>query len=168
MDDTFIIWHHGKDKLDIFLKYLNSLSDSINFTMEVEDNNILPFLDILISRNHDGSISHQVYRKKTRTEKYLHANSHHHQTQKLGVLNSLETRVVRILDHDHFEQDKNPLMGAFEKNGYKINQVIKEFKISKNCARNKLKMDDIITKVHLPYILSITDKISHILKKKNI
>ena len=51
----------------------------------------LPFLDVLLSRNDDGSFSHQVFRKKMHTEKYLHANSHHFPAQKLGVLNTLVT-----------------------------------------------------------------------------
>ena len=68
MDDTCVIWPHGWEKLDLFLGHLNSLSDSINFTMEVEVDGWLPFLDILLSRNEDGSISHQVFRNKTHME----------------------------------------------------------------------------------------------------
>jgi len=52
----------------------------------------------------DGSTSHQVYCKKTRMEQHLHANSHHFPTQKFGVLNTLATRAMRILDKDHLEE----------------------------------------------------------------
>jgi len=55
---TYIIWPHGKEKLDIFLNHLNSQSDSLQFTMEMEENGSLPFLDILVKRKQDGSISH--------------------------------------------------------------------------------------------------------------
>lgn len=48
VDETYIIWPHEKDKLDIFLKHLNNQSDSIQFTMEVEENCSLPFLEFLI------------------------------------------------------------------------------------------------------------------------
>jgi len=58
VDDTFIIWPHGRETLETFKQHLNSLSPSIKFTMEVEINKSLPFLDILITRNDDGSISH--------------------------------------------------------------------------------------------------------------
>ena len=57
VDETFIIWPHGKEKLNTFLQHLNSLSNSIKFTMEIEENDSLPFFDILIKRNKDGSIS---------------------------------------------------------------------------------------------------------------
>ena len=95
MDDTCVIWPHGREKLDLDLGHLNSLFDSIKFTMEVEVDGCLPFLDILLSRNEDGSISHWVFRKKTHTEQYLHAGSHHFPAQKFGVLCTLVTRALR-------------------------------------------------------------------------
>ena len=77
VDDTCVIWHHGQEKLGFFLGHLNSLYDSIKFTMEVKVDGCLPFLNILLSRNEDGSISHQIFRKKTHIEQYLHIGSHH-------------------------------------------------------------------------------------------
>ena len=60
--------------------------------METEVDRTLPFLDILITRNDDGSLAHQVYRKKTHTDKYIHVDSHHHPAKRIGVLNTLATR----------------------------------------------------------------------------
>jgi hypothetical protein len=42
--------------------------------MELEDNNSIPFLDVLITRKLDGTLGHKVLRKKTDTNNYLHAN----------------------------------------------------------------------------------------------
>ncbi|XP_030751507.1 uncharacterized protein LOC115879020 [Sitophilus oryzae] len=36
VDDTFVVWKHGRDSLDDFLHHLNSQSPSIKFTMETE------------------------------------------------------------------------------------------------------------------------------------
>jgi hypothetical protein len=36
VDDTFVIWQHGPDKLKDFLRQLNSINRSIKFTMETE------------------------------------------------------------------------------------------------------------------------------------
>ena len=77
VDDTFIIWAHGREELVNFVDHLNKQSNSIKFTMEMEENNSLPFLDTLIIRKQDGGISHKVHRNKTHTEQYLHALSHH-------------------------------------------------------------------------------------------
>lgn len=77
VDDTCSIWFHGKEKLELFFHHLNNQSDSIKLTMEIEVDGSLPFLNVLISKKEYGSFSHQVFRKKTHTEQYLHTNSHH-------------------------------------------------------------------------------------------
>ncbi|KAI4476581.1 hypothetical protein M0804_013475 [Polistes exclamans] len=45
-----------KDRMDQTLKTFNSVHNRIQFTMEVENNGTLPFLDMNIIRNEDGSI----------------------------------------------------------------------------------------------------------------
>ena len=60
VDNTFIIWAHGREKLVKFVDHINKQSDSIKFTMEMEENNCLPFLDTLIIRKQDGGVSHKV------------------------------------------------------------------------------------------------------------
>ena len=78
VDDIFSKCGHGKEKLNNFLAHLNSLSEHINFTLEMEKNNQLPFLDVLLTKKEDESCGYQVYRKKTHMDRYLHADSHHH------------------------------------------------------------------------------------------
>jgi len=50
VDDTFVIWSHGKEKLMDFLKHLNGIHNNIQFTMEIEREGHLPFLDIDVNR----------------------------------------------------------------------------------------------------------------------
>ena len=50
MDDTFIVWPHGRTELATFLDHLNGLCQKVQFTMEIEENQ-LPFLDVLVKRN---------------------------------------------------------------------------------------------------------------------
>jgi hypothetical protein len=69
-----------------FLDHLNGLHENIKFTMETEKDGHLPFLDIDIYREPDGSLGYRVYRKPTHTNLYLHANSHHHPSNKQAVL----------------------------------------------------------------------------------
>ena len=42
-------------------------------TIETQQDNYLPFLDALVTRQQDGSLSHQVFCKKASTNEYLHA-----------------------------------------------------------------------------------------------
>jgi hypothetical protein len=56
VDNTFIIWQHGPDKLKDFLHHLNSTHQPIQVTMETERESHLPFLDLDTYRRPDGSL----------------------------------------------------------------------------------------------------------------
>jgi hypothetical protein len=71
VDDTFVIWPHGQEKLTEFLYHLNRLHNNIQFTTEKEERH-LPFLDIDVYRKTDGSLGHRVYCKPTHSNLYLH------------------------------------------------------------------------------------------------
>ncbi|XP_059066646.1 uncharacterized protein LOC131857886 [Cryptomeria japonica] len=96
MDDTNVCWPHGLDMLEEFHTHLNNIFPSITFTKELESNNRLSFLDVLICKKPDGSLGRQVYRKTTHTDLYLHSSSHHHHSQKVGILKTLALRAHRI------------------------------------------------------------------------
>ena len=66
VDDTFTVL--PEDMVYRFLEHLNQVEPSIRFTVEKEVDGQLPFLDLLISRDSDGSISTSVYRKPTHTD----------------------------------------------------------------------------------------------------
>ena len=114
--------------MDQFLYHLNSQSDHINFAMEIQENNLLPFLDVLITRKNDGSLTHQVYRKKTHTDKYLHASSHHVPSKKLGIIKTLCNRVVQIVDNERLEKELNHLRRDLQHNCYNIGDINRAFK----------------------------------------
>jgi len=65
VDDTFVIWPHGQEKVTEFLNHLNGLHNKIQFTMEKEG--YLPILDIDIYSKTDGSLGHKVSQKTTHT-----------------------------------------------------------------------------------------------------
>jgi hypothetical protein len=92
VDDTFVIWPHGPEKLEGFVEHLNGLHKNIQFTVETEKDGHLPFLDIDIYRRPDGSLGHKVYRKPTHTNLYLNPGSHHHPSNKQAVLATLVHR----------------------------------------------------------------------------
>jgi hypothetical protein len=84
VDDTFVVWPHGKEELRDFLQHRNSMHPNIKFIMEIEHNKSLLFLDVLVSRKPDRSFGHTVYRKPMHTDLYLRAKFEHHPAQKMG------------------------------------------------------------------------------------
>ncbi|XP_071794470.1 uncharacterized protein [Asterias amurensis] len=51
VDDTFIIWSHGLENLDDFLSHINRQHPNIQFTMETETSDSLPFLDYRLTKS---------------------------------------------------------------------------------------------------------------------
>ncbi|XP_022104630.1 uncharacterized protein LOC110986762 [Acanthaster planci] len=79
IDDTFVIapW----DQASHVLNHLNSLKPGIQFTIEVEQDSSMAFLDTMVHREPDGSLTSTVYRKPTHTNQYLAFDSHHPESQ---------------------------------------------------------------------------------------
>lgn len=69
VDDTFLIWAHGMEKLHDFVPFLNGLHENIKFTMELEQWEL--FGDIMIVRKQDGILGCNMYRQPTNTNLYL-------------------------------------------------------------------------------------------------
>ena len=67
VDDSFIVII--KNKLPLLVKFLNNVHCRLNFTVEKEeekqDKNKISFLDLLVERKQDGSITLDLYKKKT-------------------------------------------------------------------------------------------------------
>ena len=167
VDDTFVIWPHGKDKLESFLSELNNAHPNIKFTCEMETNGSIPFLDVLVTRKNDGTLGHKVYRKPTHTGRYLNAHSHHHPAQKRGIIATLATRARRICEQPELAPELETLKDSLERNGYErktINRVI-------NNKPRPQTIDATLPhkfRAFLPYIQNTTDKISRLLRKHNI
>ena len=76
VDNMFII-HCTKHK-DNFLQHINSIDRAIRFTVEdTRPDASMPFLDILVIPQHNGTFITRVYRKPTHTDQYLQWDSQH-------------------------------------------------------------------------------------------
>ena len=65
------------DQVHGMLAHINSINQNIQFTSEREQGHVIPFLDVTILHNNDGSLSTKVYCKPTHTDQYLQFSSHH-------------------------------------------------------------------------------------------
>ena len=117
VDDVFSIMR--KSNLHDFFQQINSLRPKTKFTMETEENSQLPFLDTLIQKNRDNTISVRVYRKPTHTDQYLKFTSHHLARAKKSVITSLFNRAKNIISNlSDKEKEENHLTGVLQANGY--------------------------------------------------
>ena len=89
VDDSFAIIK--KSAVLSFHCTLNSIDPHINLTTEHEQDGRTAFLDTLISRN-NCSISIDVYRKPTHTDRYLNYLSHHDHKHKISTAMTLINR----------------------------------------------------------------------------
>jgi hypothetical protein len=121
VDDTFVIWPQGQEKLTEFLNRLNGLHNKIQFTMEKKGH--LPFLDIDIYRKTNSSLGHKVYGKPTHTNLYPHQDSHHHPANKQPVLAFLIHRAKALCEQDSLTQELEFLTTVFKDNGYSPQQI---------------------------------------------
>jgi hypothetical protein len=172
VDDTFVVWPHGRSSLDHFLDHMNHQHSSIKFTMEVEENNRLPFLDVSVYRRTDGTLGHKVYRKPTHTDLYLNGRSHHHPSQRMAVMTSLIHRAVSISDEDSLAPELKHLKKTFLRNGYDERQISKALKRTFSNLDTKKEgaesREEPIAKACLPYVSSVSGKVARILKRFNI
>ena len=122
VDDTFVLWQHGEEHLDEFLKHLNGLHHRIQFTMEKEDNQKIPFLDVLVERR-ENKLHTDIYRKPTHTNNYLNYRSNHHPKVKMGIVKCLETRAKRICNEEGYRTETNQLKNVFTSIGYPANKI---------------------------------------------
>ncbi|KAJ4449929.1 hypothetical protein ANN_01336 [Periplaneta americana] len=170
VDDTFVVWPHGQDKLQEFLQHLNSIHANIQFTMEVESEGSLPFLDIHIHRKADGTLGHGVYRKPTHTDLYLNALSLHHPSQKKSVLASLPHRAIVISDINNLPAEMDHLRRTLQQNNYSRRDINKALKLA-TTRSNTIDLDskqEPAKKAFIPFCGSVSHKISRILQKVNI
>ena len=61
VDNTFVLWPHGEAQLHTFHQHLNQQNPNIQFTMELEKEGCIPFLDVLVIREKDH-LATTVYR----------------------------------------------------------------------------------------------------------
>ena len=95
VDDTFVIIKsfHKQE----FLDHINPIDTNIQFTSEESrEDGSMPFLDILIIPQEDGTFHTTIYRKPTHTDMYLQWDSQHPISSKYSVVGTLHHRASTV------------------------------------------------------------------------
>jgi hypothetical protein len=126
--DDIIVFFKDKKHVKKFLRYLNSRHPNITFTIEEEENDRLPFLDIEIRRE-NGKLVTSVYKKNTFSGVYLNFDSYLPKQYKQGLIYSLLFRAFKICsDKIKFRKEIEKLTTILKKNSFPcffINRCIK-------------------------------------------
>ena len=116
VDDSFT-WFDSLEDSQIFLGILNDLHPSIRFTCEHEQANKLPFLDVLVEKSSQGTVT-SVYRKPTFTGQYIMFDSYCSYQNKVNLVRNLVDRAERICSSSKLAEELDFLKSFFLKNGY--------------------------------------------------
>ena len=103
VDDTFLLFQ-SKDHVEKFRNYLNKQHENIKFTLEIEKNGSLSFLDVKISRQNNKFVT-SVYRKPTFTGVFTNFESFIPDIYKRGLIETLLHRSFRLCEN--FRQYEN-------------------------------------------------------------
>ena len=126
VDDTFVLFSN-KDELDSFSIQLSRLHPSLVFTCEAEEDNKIPFLDVLVKRN-NTSFTTSVFRKKTFTGEYIPWNSFCHRQRKTNLIACLTNRAIQICTPSLLEEETVNITNMFTKLGYPLDVVQRTIK----------------------------------------
>jgi hypothetical protein len=143
VDDTFVIWPHGPDRLRDFLDHLNSVHQSIQFTMETAT--FPSWMSI------STDLGHKVYCKPTHANLYLNSNSYHHPSNKHAILSTLVHRARPQCDQDSLHGELVFLDDIFRQNGYteqyhKIMTYLHNYVIICGSPKNTISLTQIMCK----------------------
>ena len=110
VSDKIKLWKRYVDETIAFVKnveinnvssFLNSYYSNIQFTNEIEQNNQIPFLDVLLIHNVE-TISTTVYRKVTNTDIYINWKSFAPNNWKWRTLKTLVRRSHDVCSSDYY------------------------------------------------------------------
>ena len=117
VDDTFVLFRQ-KNHAKLFLDYINTQHSNISFTMEVETDGTLPFLDVLVSRS-CNRFNTSVYRKPSSSDLTISYFSFCFFNFKLNSIRALLSRAYGICsNYDSLNIELQNIKNIFHLNGF--------------------------------------------------
>ncbi|XP_072427995.1 uncharacterized protein [Chiloscyllium punctatum] len=139
---------------------INATLTEIRFTREEEQDNQLPFLDMMVQRTPNGEFTTKVYRKATHTDQVLNYESNHPNTHKRSCIKTLFKRATTHCSTPELQKEEEHLYNVFTKNGYLCNFI-------NRCLRERQRNEDMPQPkglATLPYIKSISELTARLLR----
>ena len=161
-----------KAEVERFLDHLNNTHPNILFTMELEQNRSLPFMDVRFTRLPSGALEREVYRKPTHTNRYIHADSHQPMNVKSATIRCLVDRAFKVCSSNAIrERELETIRTIMVENGYKrkfVNKVIGRQIRRSERSRTTTDENKGKTSVQLPFIDGLSQEVRRIVREANI
>lgn len=175
VDDIFCVI--PKDSTNSIITKFNNWHNDIQFTIEIEKNNMLAFLDMKIERpEKGGKLILHWYTKPTWSGRYMHFHSNMPMPFKQNVARNLIDRAIALSSPEVRPSALNQVKLTLIKNGYPENMLKSTIK---KCVHKFYNKDHHITPkikeqkteqnyIAFPYIYQLSESLSGILKPHKI
>ncbi|XP_075148807.1 uncharacterized protein LOC142238661 [Haematobia irritans] len=161
VDDLFCILN--KNDVQATLSALNAFDRQIQFTMETEEDNKLPYLDTIILRHRNG-IKINWYQKPTATGRLINFNSKHPRRVIMNTATNFIRRVHDISDKIFHKDNEDKIRTILRLNDFPnktIDDLIQHVK-----EQQHIKHDEIEPKIYKP--LTYVPQFSERFKSSNM
>lgn len=162
------------DKHVEILEVFNGFHNKLQFTMEKEEHNRIPFLDLWLIRSGDGTISTKWYHKPMASTRILNGNSNHHQTLKMNTAYGVIHRILTLSDEVYRVECIKTIFDVLGLNGFpkscikklieKYDKKVKVLNSGVGGTNNNQVVPDFYRSI--VYIKGLTERISGIIRKE--
>jgi len=143
VDDILLSTHEGE--IHDLLNKFNSYHQRLQFTMELEDNHVINFLDITLIRKNNNKIITDWFHKSTFSGRYLSFFSNHPTSQKRGTIYSLVDHAIKLSHPSFYQKNLISCIKILLTNGYSLDLIF-------NNINNRLK------KLFVQRVNNVTDR----------
>lgn len=184
-----------KDRYTTALELFNSYDRYVQFTVEEETNNSIPFLDMLVLRNNDNMLQTKWYRKPYCSNRFISYHSYHPLRTKINLILGMKNRAVKLTHPQFRDTSLKQLKSILLDNSYPMHLINKflfstQYKIPENIppvnsqpvtltsqtiiepqpslqSQNRANAQQLFY-FSLPYIEHLTDRLAPLFKDLNI
>ncbi len=155
-------------RLDLgrILDQINRVEESIKFTVELEIDNKLPYLDVLLIKD-NNKLKFKVFKKPTCKNDYVHFYSDTNCKTKSGIVIGFYLRALRICSEEYLEEEFNNIFHSFIDLKYPPYFILKARNKAKQIYLRNNTKEDCDRRVVLPKSC-VAQNISPWLSKANI
>jgi len=168
VDDILLAIPRGKEQE--VLQAFNSHHPRIQFTLEIEHNRQISFLDMQIIRNLDNLIKIDWYHKPTFSERYINFYSHNPLQHKINIIKNLKHRALNLSDKQFHRKNLEYIHSTLRKNNYPSSLIKKILYIVNNDTNNRISetKTSVIHYAKLTYIKQLSEKLKKTLETEEI